>query len=329
MAHVAENEKIPFDDIKPPLRAAGTLRGYLRLIRAFERWCAKAELCPMPAMPETIGRYLCEMAPFYRTNTIRNIVTALTFAHRHRGFTFNLAAIDPVMNGIIRVHGRPQMKSKPLNLDTIVALADGLPTTSRGLRDRALLLLGFFGAFRAEEIAGIDFAQRGDDALGFLALRSDMACVEMQYPATAVTKARRLTKFFPRGLAPCVASAVEHWVVDSGINGGPLFRRIDRWGHIGPKRIRRNAPNLIIKRIIKEQAIARGKSETNATKAANEYTFRSLRIGLIAAALDAGMTDERIAMQIGWTTTQMIEFYRRQQISIRQHPVRTVMSPQG
>lgn len=135
-------------------RAPNTLKAYRSDWAEFEAWCAHAGLVPLPATPETLARYLVELAEVARTSTVGRRISSIAQAHRVAGLAS--PSDDPrlraVWAGIRRVHGTAPDQAAPLTVSLLRMVIDKLPRGLGGTRDRALLLVGFAGALRRSEL---------------------------------------------------------------------------------------------------------------------------------------------------------------------------------
>lgn len=141
-------------------KAENTLRGYRADWRDFCAWCEAHTLCPLPASAEAVAAYIAECAQRLKVGSIQRRLNAISEAHGAMGFDSptHSAAVRDTMKGIRRAKGTaPAQKSAALT-DDIRAMVDATDAGMIGLRDRALLLLGFASAFRRSELVGLNFA---------------------------------------------------------------------------------------------------------------------------------------------------------------------------
>ena len=151
-------------------RAANTRTAYGSDWARFAGWCAQRDLAALPATPATLGAYLTaavtEVAgPAYVPATLARWVAAVNFTHRQAGHPAPGAHphVGELLAGIRREHGRPPARRDALVTADLRAILAGLPRSGwpgvvAGRRDAALLVLGFAGAFRRAELAGLDTA---------------------------------------------------------------------------------------------------------------------------------------------------------------------------
>jgi site-specific recombinase XerD len=128
-------------------QAINTTRAYASDWKQFTGWCDRYRLEPLPATAAVVGLYLTSLAKRgLAVSTIRRRAAAIARAHRQAGHL--PATSDPgvltVMEGIAHVHGSAPNKKTALLRDPLLDLIDRIDVSdTAGLRDRALLLLGF------------------------------------------------------------------------------------------------------------------------------------------------------------------------------------------
>ena len=149
-------------------KAANTRRAYAADWRDFTAWCATRRLAALPAAPETVALYLTELAGRCKTSTLKRRLSAISQAHQGHGQAKHDAptahpTVRAVWAGIRRAKGTAQKGKDAAVTEDVRAMVATLPDTLLGIRDRALLLLGFAGAFRRSELVSLDI---GDLAFG-------------------------------------------------------------------------------------------------------------------------------------------------------------------
>ena len=209
-------------------RAGATLRAYASDWRDWEAWCRGCGAMPLPAMPETIGLYLADLARSGRkVSTISRRLVAVSQAHRVAGAAIDLKhpAIREVLAGIRRSLGvRKEAKVALLTRDIRRCVA-AMPGSLIGSRDRAVLLLLFAGALRRSELVALDIADvQISSRRATITIRRSKTDQEGHGAAIGIPRGRRDT---------CPVRAIEQWIAAAGIADGPLFRSVDRHGRIG------------------------------------------------------------------------------------------------
>ena len=169
-----------------------------------------------------------------------------------------------------------------------------LPDNLLGLRDRALLLIGFAGAFRRSELVSLDVEDVEECAEGLrVTLRRSKTDQEGAGEVKGIPYGRKLET--------CPVRALRAWLEAAGITAGPIFRSVNRHGQVQPGRLSDKAVALVVKRA----AEAAGFDATR-------YAGHSLRTGLTTSAAAAGVQERDIMRQTGHRSVNMVRRYIRE-----------------
>jgi integrase len=277
-------------------KADATWRAYRSDWRCFTRWCVEQGRQPLPAAPETVALYLEAHAELRAIATLQRRLSSIAQHHQAAGHPSptHHPMVKVVWEGIRRTHGRPQRAVAPATTDVIRAMVATLDSGRLiGVRDRALLLLGFAGAFRRSELVSLDVADIVDCEEGLrVTLRRSKTDQE----------GRGYTKGIPYGSNPatCPVRAWRAWLEASGITDGPAFRSVDRHGRLGAARLADKTVALVVKRTIAAAGLDPA-----------DYSGHSLRAGLATAAALAGLNELAIMEQTGHKSTDMVRRYIR------------------
>jgi integrase len=291
-------------------KAENTRRNYRSHWQQFAAWCGSAGLESLPAKPETVAGYIAQLAETHKPGTIGCHLTAIASAHKSRGYpspaSMQHGAVSAVWQGIKRTHGTAQEQKAPLLVPDLRRIAENLPDKLIGVRDRALLLLGFASACRRSEIVGFDIED--------LQFSTDGATVALKRSKTDQTGQGRKIGI-PYGSNPetCPVRALKAWIEVSGIETGPLFPRINRHGQMLPGRLSGPAVALIVKR----HAAAAGLDTS-------KYAGHSLRAGLATSAAIAGASERSIMNQTGHRSSNMVRRYIRDASLFRENAAAVV-----
>ena len=265
-------------------RAPATRRAYLHDWDGFSAWCKTHGLVSLPAAPAIVAVYLSALADAGRRPTsIKRALSGIAHAHRTRGVDWRRAhpAITEVMNGIKRRHGiEPVSQKAPVQGDELELLVGALePGTLAGLRDRALLTMGWWGAFRRAELVSL----RCED----LTKSADGLTVRLQRSKND-QEGHGQSKGVPYARDPkvCAVRALEAWLTAAGITTGPLFRGVDQWGHVSEDAL----SDRTVARIVQRTAEAAGLD-------ASRLAGHSLRSGFATTAARAGRSLDAIMRQ--------------------------------
>src|SRR5262249_34887650 len=140
-------------------KAQATRRAYGSDFEIFGAWCRDRGINALPATAESVAAFLaCEVEKGIRPSTIGRRVAAIRYAHKLAGHPTPTAAdgVRAPVGGTRRSLGTAPRKKAPATSERIVPMAVGTGDGLKGLRDRALLLLGFAGAFRRSELVALD-----------------------------------------------------------------------------------------------------------------------------------------------------------------------------
>ena len=145
-------------------RSENTRRAYEADWRQFAAWLRRQGLDPLPPDPQTVGLYLAacmEGAPGREPLSVASLerrLSGICWRYRQRGAPLDTSDrhISTVLAGIRRAHGRPPVQKEAIFADELLAMLATLEMDLRGIRDRAILALGFAGGLRRSEIVGLD-----------------------------------------------------------------------------------------------------------------------------------------------------------------------------
>jgi len=265
-----------------------TRRAYSNDLEHFLKWGGR-----IPASPERLASYLAEHAKKLSYATLSRRVVAIGRAHTAKGLQSPSHAemVKATLHGIRRTNGTAQRLVKPALLCDVRKMVTGLDGL-KGIRDKALLLIGFAGAFRRSELVSIQV-----DDIQFVA---EGIIIHMRRSKTdQMGKGRNIAIPFVRGkLSP--VQAVKQWLEMSEIASGHLFRRIDRNGNITGDGLSPQSVALIVK----ERAKQIGLDES-------QYSGHSLRAGLVTSAANSGVSSWKICQQTGHQSEAMMQRYIR------------------
>ncbi|MFM9940583.1 MAG: tyrosine-type recombinase/integrase [Hyphomicrobiaceae bacterium] len=305
-------------------RAGSTLGAYQRHFKAFAAWCHAHGRVPAPADADTMTLFLAEMASRYRPSSLTAFVSAIAFAHRDAGHAFDRTSIETLMAGIRRTHGTAERRMAAITTAELRRIVVALPDTLQGVRDRALLLVGFAAALRRSELVGLDIGERATDGSGLVVIGEEGARVTL-FKSKTDQEGGGFIKGIVRGTAPCPVAALEAWLTASGIEHGAIFRPIDKASRVGASRLTDRSIADIVKRVSRRAVLAAGGSEAEAAARASAVAGHSLRAGFATSAAAASVTGENIARHVGWSSTQMTARYVREAELFKNNPLHKVL----
>lgn len=269
-----------------------TRRSYKAAIEHFEvNWGGF-----LPATSDSVARYLAEHAGTLSLNTLKLRLAALSQWHVTQGFPDPTKApvVRQVLKGIRSLHPAREKQAAPLQLQQVQRVTDALEEEAqralqegdrarllRLRRDRALLLLGFWRGFRSDELCRLQVehveAVAGAGMTIYLPRsKGDRDNLGVTHQAPAL---RRL----------CPVQAYLDWIGTAGLTQGPVFRRINRWGHLGEEGLNPNSLIALLRRILESAGIP-----------ADDYSSHSLRRGFATWAAASGWDLKALMHYVGW-----------------------------
>jgi integrase len=300
-------------------RATNTNRAYAADWRHFTGWCVKTGLAPLPANPQVIGVYISALATLAgvaskagsSVATIERRVAGLLWNYRQRGQS--LDRTDPhireVLAGIRRKHGRPPTQKEPVLGDDLPRLLETLGRDLRGLRDRAILLVGFAGGLRRSEIVGLDHGEaQTDEGSGWVEILEGGALLHIK----GKTGWRDVEIGRGSNDLTCPVAALELWIRLARIEHGPIFRRVSRDGQ---RALIHRLNDRHVAKLVQRTAGAAG-LRGDLLEAERRLCFggHSLRAGLASSA----EVDERhVQRQLGHASAEMTRRYQRRKDRFR------------
>ena len=272
-----------------------TRRSYRAALRHYEEeWGGL-----LPATADSVSRYLTDHADTLSVNTLKQRLAALAKWHNDQGFPDPTKAplVKTVLKGIRRLHPAVEKQAKPLQLEQLEIVDTWLRHQAeksendavrelRCIRDRALLLLGFWRGFRSDELCRLRIEHvnltPGEGLTLFLpSSKGDRDNLGRTFRAPAL---RTL----------CPVEAVNTWQTLAARTEGPLFPRIDRWGRLSETPMNPGSINKWLRELFAKAGIPESE----------QYSSHSLRRGFAGWA-NANQWDEKTLMQyVGWSDVQ-------------------------
>lgn len=271
---------------------ANTRRSYQQAIEHFEAsWGGF-----LPATSDAIVRYLVDHAGTLASSTLKLRLAALAQWHTSQGFPdpTKTPLVRQVLKGIRTLHPKPEKQAKPLQLRELEqcvtwlertgekARGEGdLPRLLRCWRDRALLLIGFWRAFRSDELCRLQ--------VEFIQVRAGEG-MQLFLPRSKGDRDNQGQTFSAPALARlCPVQAYVDWISVAGIAHGPVFRSIDRWGKLGDLGLHPNSVIPLLRAVLKDAGMS-----------AELYSSHSLRRGFATWATGSGWDQKALMSYVGW-----------------------------
>jgi site-specific recombinase XerD len=278
-------------------KAPNTIKSYRSDWAHYVEWCNRFGFVPLPAIDETVAKYLVYYAEDgLKTSTLQRRISAISQAHQAAGFESptKSSTVRTVWASIRRKYGTQQKGKAPAVTDDIRAMVATLNDSLLGIRDRALLLIGFAGGFRRSEIVGLNVEDIEENRGGLvIRLRKSKTDQEGQGRVIGIP--------YGSNMNTCPVRSYQAWLQASRITTGPIFRSVNRHGKLQTNRLSDKAVALVVKRC----AEAAGLDQT-------KYSGHSLRAGFATAAALYGKSERKIMEQTGHRSLNMVRRYIRE-----------------
>ena len=290
-------------------QADNTQRAYAADWRQFASWLRRQGLVETPPDPEAVGLYLAAQVERggaeLAVSTLERRLSGIAWRYRQLGQPLDIRDrhIATVLAGIRRRHGRPPLQKAAIFADELLAMLATLDMSLRGLRDRAILAIGFAGGLRRSEIVELDCGSgQTEDGSGWVEI----------FPEGALLTIRGKTGWreveIGRGARSdtCPVALLETWLRLGRIARGPLFRAVARKnGGVGSERL----TDKHVVRLVKTCALAAG-LRGDLTEGERRIAFggHSLRAGL---ASSAQIEEAHVQKHLGHASAEMTRRYQR------------------
>ena len=279
-------------------KAINTIRAYKSDFNDFELFCAKNGLNSLPSEPKIVSLYLTHLSTKnVKISTIKRRLVSIGVIHKLKGHyldTKHPAIIENIM-GIKRRKGSIQEGKKPLLINSLKKVINVIDKENKEeikkLRDRSILLIGFSGGFRRNEIVSLDY-----DDLDFVP------------EGVKINVKRSKTDQFGEGTQKglpyfensqyCPVLSVKKWIEISDIHSGALFRRFSKGSKLTENRLTDQTIALLIKKYLQLAGIE-----------SKNYSGHSLRSGFATAAAESGAEERSIMAMTGHKSTEMVRRY--------------------
>ena len=265
-----------------------TLRAYCADLKHFVGWGGV-----VPASPELVATYIAHHADILASTTLSRRLVAIARAHVAQGLASPTSSelVKATLQGVRRSRGSSVRQAAPLQKSQVVKMVQGLHGL-RGLRDTALLLVGFASALRRSELVSLDAEDVQFTSEGTLIrLRRGKTDQEGRGRDIAIPRVRG---------RHCPSRNLLAWIEAAGITTGALFRQVNRYDQLLPHRLMAQSVALIIK----NRAEHAGFDPTL-------FSGHSLRSGFVTNAAKRGASSSSIRAQTGHTSDAMLQRYIR------------------
>ena len=294
-------------------KANNTFRAYKSDFADFSLFCVQNGFKSLPSEPKIVSLYLTHLSTKnIKMSTLKRRLVSIGVIHRLKGHyldTKHPSIIENLM-GIKRRKGSIQKGKKPLlinNLKQIINVIDENKNEEiKKFRDRSIILIGFSGGFRRNEIVSLDF-----DDLDFVA------------EGLKINLKRSKTDQFGEGLVKglpyfdnsqyCPVLTLKKWIEVSNINSGPLFRRFSKGSKLTNNRLTDQTVALLIKKYLKLAGIE-----------SKNYSGHSLRSGFATSAAESGAEERNIMAMTGHKSPEMVRRYIKEANLFKNNPLNKI-----
>jgi len=280
-------------------KADNTLRAYESDWLDFYDWCDHVKLQALPAEPETIVNYINDLADNAKANTVSRRLSAISENHKAASYLDNnpcrSGLVRNALDAIKREKGTMQRGKSPILMEDLQNMVAFFDTNDiAGIRDKALLLTGFMGAFRRSELVGIDIEDltfTNEGVIILLAKSKGDQEGQGQYVAIPYSTSPML----------CAVVALKCWLDFSQLRSGPLFRPLNKHKQLRKQRLTNQSVALIVKKYI-------GLAGLNAA----DFSGHSLRRGFATSAAQHDVDERSIMQQTRHKSEKMVRRYIEQ-----------------
>ena len=279
-------------------KANNTIRAYKSDFNDFGLFCAQNGLKSLPSEPKIVSLYLTHLSTKdVKMSTLKRRLVSIGVIHKLKGYyldTKHPSIIENIM-GIKRRKGSIQKSKKPLlisNLKKIINSIDEQKNEEiKKIRDRSIILIGFSGGFRRNEIVSLDY-----DDLDFVTEGLKITLKRSKTDQFGEGSLKGLPYFDSTKYCPVIS--LQNWLNLSKIKSGPIFRRFIKGSKLSEKRLTDQSIALIIKKYLSLAGIDN-----------KNYSGHSLRSGFATSAAQSGAEERNIMAMTGHKTTQMVRRY--------------------
>lgn len=248
----------------------------------------------IPSDVQLIAGYLVEHAEKLSIATLQRRLVSLSKAHEAQGFENPVKSevVKATIKGIRRTHGKPQRQVAPITKERLIAMVETCEDSLKGVRDKALLLIGFAGAFRRSELVALNVEDVEDVPEGLIITIN-------QSKTDQEGKGRRVGIPYAKGDV-CPVKELQKYLAQAKITGGSIYRPMASNTSLNETRLTATSVALIVKERAKHAGLNPDK-----------FSGHSLRAGFATSAATAGVESWSIMAQTGHRSEVMLKRYIR------------------
>ena len=279
-------------------KANNTVRAYKSDFNDFGLFCSQNGFKCLPSEPKIVSLYLTHLSTKeLKMSTLKRRLVSIGVIHKLKGHYLDTKhpSIIENMMGIKRRKGSIQKGKKPLLISNLKQLINVIDEYNKEeiskLRDRSIILIGFSGGFRRNEIVSLDY-----DDLDFVTEGVKINLKRSKTDQFGEGSVKGLP-YFDNSLY-CPVLSLKKWIKVSNINSGPLFRRFSKNSKLTENRLTDQTVALLIKKYLKLIGIDN-----------KNYSGHSLRSGFATSAAESGAEERSIMAMTGHKSTEMVRRY--------------------
>tara|TARA_B100000768_G_C11266111_1_gene371147 strand:+ start:39 stop:995 length:957 start_codon:yes stop_codon:yes gene_type:complete len=279
-------------------KADNTIRAYKSDFKDFSLFCVQNEFNSLPTEPKIVSLYLTYLSTKEaKMSTLKRRLVSIGIIHKLKGHyldTKHPTIIENVM-GIKRRKGSIQKGKKPISINSLKLMIDVIDQQNKDdikkLRDRTIILIGFSGGFRRNEIVSLDY-----DDLDFVPEGLKINIRRSKTDQFGEGSIKALPYFDNSQYCPVLS--LKNWLKISQITSGSLFRRFSKGSKLSENRLTDQTVALLIKEYLKLANID-----------SKNYSGHSLRSGFATSAAESGVEERSIMAMTGHKSTEMVRRY--------------------
>ena len=279
-------------------KANNTIRAYKSDFNDFGLFCVQNGLKSLPSEPKIVSLYLTHLSTRdAKMSTLKRRLVSIGVIHKLKGYyldTKHPSIIENIM-GIKRRKGSVQKSKKPILISNLKAIINAIDEQKKDeikiLRDRTIILIGFSGGFRRNEIVSLDY-----NDLDFVSEGLKITIKRSKTDQFGEGTIKALPYFDNAQYCPVIS--LQKWIKISKIQSGPVFRRFTKGSNLSEKRLTDQTVALLIKEYLKLAGID-----------SKNYSGHSLRSGFATSAAESGVEERSIMAMTGHKSTEMVRRY--------------------
>ena len=291
-------------------KANNTVRAYKSDFKDFGLFCAKNGFKSLPSEPRIVSLYLTYLSTKdSKISTLKRRVVSIGVIHRLKGYYLDMkhpSIIENIM-GIKRRKGSIQKGKKPILINNLKQLINVIDEKNKEdikkLRDRSIILIGFSGGFRRNEIVSLDY-----EDLDFVEEGLKIQIRRSKTDQFGEGSVKALPYFDSSKYCPVIS--LKNWIEISKISTGPLFRRFVKGSKLSKNRLTDQTVALLIKQYLQLAGID-----------SKNYSGHSLRSGFATSAAESGAEERSIMDMTGHKSTEMVRRYIKEANLFKNNPL--------